>query len=160
MRKQILSPVTSTASTSSSQKLNIADLAAVLVTSEAPDSPVENAFDDQCGPGGSRWMAMDPGEQTLIVAFDAPQVLQRIILEVEEREVERTQEVDIALSEDGGQTYRELLRQEYVFSPAGATFEREEWTVSAQKVTQVRLRITPDKGGRPCRATLTTLAFC
>jgi hypothetical protein len=95
----------------------------------------------------------------LIVAFDMPQLLHRIILEVEEREVERTQELFIALSEDGGQTYRELLRQEYTFSPAGATFEREEWTIAARAITHVRLWIKPDKGGRPCRATLTALAF-
>ena len=159
MRKQIVPLVPRTASTSSSQELNIADLATVLVTSEAPNFPVENAFDDQYGPGGSRWMAAEAGEQTLTVAFDVPQSLRRIVLEVEEREVERTQEISVALSEDGGHTYHELVRQEYTFSPAGATFEREEWEVSVQKVTHVRVQIKPDKGGRPCRATLTTLAF-
>jgi len=159
VRKQIIPLAPGASSTSSAQELNITDLATVLVTSEAPDFPVENAFDGQHGAGGSRWMAVEPGEQTLIVAFDVPQILRRIVLEVEEREVERTQEVDVALSEDGGRTYRELLRQEYTFSPVGATFEREEWAVSVQKVTHVRVRIKPDKGGRPCRATLTTLAF-
>jgi hypothetical protein len=125
MRKQIVQPTPITPSSSSSQELNVADLATVLVTSEASDFPVENAFDDQRGPGGSRWVAAEPGEQTLTVAFDAPQTLQRVTLEVEEREINRTQELQLSVSEDGGRTYREILRQEYTFSPSGATFERE-----------------------------------
>ncbi|MGE0679501.1 MAG: hypothetical protein AB7P69_01140 [Candidatus Binatia bacterium] len=159
MRKQIVQATSLTSTSPSSQELNVADLATVLVTSEASDFPVENAFDDRRGPGGSCWAAVEPGEQTLTVAFDVPQTLRRIVLEIEEREVERTQELSVALSEDGGQTYRELLRQEYTFSPSGATFEREEWSVPARKVTHVQVRIKPDKGNRPCLATLTTLAL-
>jgi hypothetical protein len=37
-------------------------------------------------------------------------------------------------------------------SPPGATFEREQWGV-----TLLRLVIKPDKGGKPCRASLTSL---
>jgi hypothetical protein len=159
MRKHIGQPAPPLFSCHSAQELNIAALATVLVTSEASAFPVENAFDDSRGPGGSRWVAAEPGEQTLTVAFDVPQTLRLITLEVEEREVERTQELCVALSEDGGQTYRELLRQEYTFSPSGATFEREEWSVPARKVTHVQVRIKPDKGNRPCLATLTTLAL-
>jgi hypothetical protein len=98
-----------------------------------------------------------PGEQTLILAFDSPQAIRRIILEVEEPEVSRTQELQLALSCDGGQTYRELLRQEYNFSPPVMTFEREDWAVSVDAVTHLRLWIKPDKGGKPSRATLTSL---
>ena len=158
MRKHIVHP-SSIAAASPAEALPVADLATVLVTSEAADFPVEHAFDDRRGPGGSRWRAAEPGEQTLTVVFDVPQILRRVILEVEEREVERTQELWVTFSEDGGRTYHELVRQEYTFSPSGATFEREEWTVSAQQVTQVQVRIKPDKGGRPSYATLTTLAF-
>lgn len=159
MRKQIIRPTPLAASTPSAQELYIADLATVLVTSEASDFPVENAFDDRRGPGGSRWVAAEPGEQTLTVAFDAPQTVQRVTLEIEEREISRTQELQLSVSEDGGRTYREILRQEYTFSPSGSTFEREEWSVSVRKVTHVQVRIKPDKGNRPCLATLTTLAL-
>jgi hypothetical protein len=159
MRKQIGQPASPTPASSSSQELNVADLATVLVTSEAPGFPVENAFDDQRGPGGSRWVAAEPGEQTLTVAFDAPQTIQRVTLEIEEREISRTQELQLSVSEDGGRTYREILRQEYTFSPSGATFEREEWAVPARQVTHVQVRIKPDQGSRPCLATLTTLAL-
>lgn len=138
---------------------DIAALATVFVTSETADHPLEHAFDHQRGPGGSRWMAAEPGEQVLILVFDTPQSISKILLEVEEPDVSRTQELSVAVSCDGGQTYRELLRQEYTFSPPGTTFEREVWAVTAAGVTHVQLVIKPDKGDKPCRATLTALAL-
>ena len=71
----------------------------------------------------------------------------------------RTQEIEVAISRDGGQTYQILLRQEYTFSPPGTMFEREVWAIPAEGVTHLQLVITPDKGGAPCHATLTTLAL-
>src|SRR4028119_1740292 len=131
-------------------EIDIAAVATVLVTSEAAEHPVDHAFDAHRGPGGSRWVAGEPGEQTLILAFDAPQAIRRVALEVEEPEVARTQELQLAVSTDGGRTYREVLRQEYNFSPAGATFEREDWAVDAVGVTHLRLLIRPGAGGHPC----------
>ena len=158
MRKQIL---TSNPAPSAPfpGALDVAALATVAVTSETADHPVENAFDNRHGPGGSRWVAEMPGEQTLILAFDAPQTIRQVSLEVEETRDCRTQELQLAVSHDGGNTYRELLRQEFNFAPAATTFEREEWTVVAEEVTHLRLGIKPDKGGRPCRASLTTLSL-
>jgi len=137
--------------------LDIPALATVLVTSETADAPIDNVFDLSRGPGGSRWLAAVPGEQRLILAFDTAQPLQQITLEVEEHEVSRTQELQLSVSVDGGQTYQELLRQEYTFSPPGTTFEREAWTVNVTGVTHLQLWIKPDKGDKPCRATLTSL---
>ena len=158
MRKQIL---TSNPATSAPLpgELDVAALATVAVTSEMADHPVENAFDNRRGPGGSRWVAETPGEQTLVLAFDTPQNFRQVSLEVEENQDSRTQELHLAFSHDGGNTYRELLRQEFNFAPPGTTFEREEWTVAAGGVTHLRLRIKPDKGDRPCRASLTTLSL-
>ena len=82
-----------------------------------------------------------------------------ISLEVEEPEVSRTQVLQVSFSSDGGQTYQELRRQEYTFSPPGTTFEREEWAVTVEVGTHLQLVITPDKGGQPCRATLTSLGI-
>ena len=140
-------------------ELDLVDLAIVAITSESADNPIENAFDQRRGPGGSRWVAHTPGEQTLILTFDAPQALRRVSLEVEEVHESRTQELQLAVSHDGGNTFRELLRQEFTFSPSGATFEHEEWTIVAEKVTHLRLCLNPDKGGRPCRASLTCLSI-
>jgi hypothetical protein len=140
-------------------EINVTAVATVLVTSEDPGHPIDHAFDALTGPGGSRWVAGEPGEQTLILAFDAPQSIRWVSLEIEETEVARTQELDLAISCDGGQTYRELVRQEFNFSPPGTTFEREEWAVASEGVTHLRLRIKPDKGGKSGRATITTLAL-
>ena len=138
---------------------DIAALATVGVTSEAAEYPIDHAFDSHRGPGGSRWVAGAPGPQRLLLTFDAPQTLRRLRLEVEERDVSRTQELQVAISRDGGQTYQTLLRQEYTFSPPGTTFEREEWSVPAEGVTHLQLVIKPDKGGASYHATLTTLAL-
>lgn len=158
LRKYLLTQQ-STATAPQSGAKDIAAIATVWVTSEAADAPIDCAFDQSRGPGGSRWVAAVPGEQRLILAFDTPQTIRMISLEVEEPEVSRTQVLQVSVSSDGGQTYQELRRQEYTFSPPGTTFEREEWAVTVEEVTHLQLVITPDKGGQPCRATLTSLGI-
>jgi hypothetical protein len=157
LRKQIIKGPRAVPAASSGE-IDIASVATVLVTSEAPGHPVDHAFDGDRGPGGSRWVAGEPGDQTVILAFDAPQAIRHVLLEIEEPGAARTQELRLAASCDGGQTYRELVRQEYNFSPPGTTFEREEWAMQTEGVTHLRLWIRPEKGGRPLLATLTTLA--
>jgi hypothetical protein len=158
LRKKILSTHLITSGHSSPQK-DIAALAMVLVTSEDPDHPIDHVFDGERGPGASRWIAAQPGEQTVILAFDAPQTIRKVLVEIEEPDISRTQEMDVSISDDGGQTYRELVRQEYTFSPPGTTREHEEWSINANGVSHLRLRIKPEKGGKACRATLSTLAL-
>lgn len=85
--------------------------------------------------------------------------MRRLALVVEEPDVARTQELQMATSDDGGRTYREVLRQEYTFSPQGSKFEREGWAADADAVTRLRLVIRPDKGGKPYLATITSLAL-
>ena len=138
MRKQILGQTSPTIPTSVPGELNIDAIATALVTSETPDHPI--------------------GEQTVTLAFDAPQALRGVHLEIEEQQVSRTQELQLAISQDGGKTYREILRQEYNFSPPGTVFEREDWSVGADGVTHLRLWIKPDKSGHPCRASITSFA--
>lgn len=159
MRKRILDDRQGTAPIPLPGELDIAAIATALLSSEAADHPIENAFDNRRGVGGTRWVAAEPGEQTLILAFDTPQAIREIYLEIEEREVSRTQELQVAISHDGGQNYPELVRQEYTFSPPGTVFEREVWSVSADPVTHLRLWIKPDKGGKPCKVVLTSLAL-
>jgi hypothetical protein len=158
LRKQVLTTRPTVPAPRTSEK-DIAAIATVLVTSEHPDHPIDHAFDGQRGPRASRWIAGQPGEQMLILAFDAPQTIHKVRVEIDEPDVDRTQEMDVSISIDGGQTYRELLRQEYTFSPPGTSRECEEWTFNACGVTHLQLRIKPDKGDKPCRATLTTLAL-
>jgi len=158
LRKQIIKP-SPAAPIPMPGEIDIAAVATVLVTSEDPCHPVDHAFDQQRGPGGGRWVAGETGEQAVILAFDAPQTIRRVVLEVEEPEAARTQELQLAVSNDGAQTYRELRRQEYNFNPPDTTFKREDWAVTAEGVTHLRLQIKPDKGGKPCRATITSLVL-
>jgi len=159
LRKQIITPHPATQGITPGE-IDIASVAMVQVTSESPEHPIDHVFDEHRGPGGTRWIAGESGEQTVILAFDEPQTIRHFLLEVEELEFSRTQELQLSLSCNGGRTYRELLRQEFNFSPDGTTFEREMWTVSAQGVTHLRLVIKPDKGGKPRLATLTSLILC
>ena len=69
---------------------------------------------------------------------------------------ERTQEVRVEASDDGGRTYRQILVQEYNFSPRAATFQREEQRFNLHRVTHLRLTIVPNKNGS-CAASLTAL---
>jgi hypothetical protein len=158
LRKQVVRKH-STQSASLEGEISIADVATVQVTSEEADHPIDNAFDHNRGPGGSRWIADEPGEQTVILLFDSPQTIRQIGVEVEELAVRRTQELAVSVSSDGGRTYRELVRQEFNFSPPGTSFERELWSTPTGAVTHLRLEIKPDKGGRVGRATLTSLTL-
>ncbi len=158
LRKQILTTY-QTKSGHGAAETDIAAVATVLVSSEDPRHPIDHAFDGQRGPGASRWIAAQPGEQTLILAFDLPRTIRKIRVEVEEPETSRTQEMTVSISQDGGQTYRELVRQEYNFSPPGTTLEHEEWSIGADAISHLQLRIKPDKGGKVGLATLTTLAL-
>jgi hypothetical protein len=160
LRKHIVpNPLQAAAVGTEPAGLHIPALATVLVTSEAGDHPVDLLFDGNNGPGGTRWVASADGEQTLIVAFDTPQAIREVGLEVEEPSASRTQVLTLSLSQDGGRTYREIVRQEFNFSPPGTTFEREVWNVPAGRVTHLRIAIKPDKGGVPHRATLTSLTM-
>ena len=88
--------------------------------------------------------------------FDEPQSVSRLVYEVEETVRERTQEVRVEVSENGGQTYRQILVQEYNFSPREATYQREELRLNLLQVSRFRLTVVPNKNGSGT-ATLTTL---
>jgi hypothetical protein len=141
------------------QRIAVLATATVVASSEAEGHPVSHIFDEHRGPGGTQWIAGEPGEQTLIIAFHKPMIIRRISVEIEEREIPRTQELQVSISSDGGRTYRELRRQEFTFSPDGATWECEDWAVAELNVTNLRLLIRPDKGRQDMFAKLTSLVL-
>jgi hypothetical protein len=114
-------------------------------------------LDGRSGPGATRWISARPDTiEHIVVEFDQPQAISRLVYEVEEAARERTQEVRVEVSEDGGRSYRQILVQEYTFSPAGATYQREEVRFNLRQVSHLRLTIVPNKGGSGT-ATLTAL---
>src|SRR3954454_9868444 len=96
LRKKILSESAGPATASGG--IDVPATATVTVTSEVADHPVDNAFDGRGGPGGTCWVAAEPGDQTVILAFDAAQTLRQMILEIEELEVSRSQELEVSVS--------------------------------------------------------------
>ena len=62
-------------------------------------------------------------------------------------------------SPDGDQSYREIVRQQYNFSPLQVTHEVEEYDVDLDSVTALELRIKPDISGGSARAALTQLSL-
>jgi len=89
--------------------------------------------------------------------FDRPQRLHRLHLVFVEEQQARTQEFVVQWSADGGQSYRELVRQQYTFSPPGTTREVEDYEVHLDGVTALAIQIIPDITGGEAWATLGAL---
>jgi hypothetical protein len=102
--------------------------------------------------GGTRgWRAADSGSQTIRLIFDQPQRLTRIALAFEETETERTQEFVLRWSGNGGRSFREIVRQQWNFSPPNTIHEVEEFQVALSGVAVLELIIVPDisRGSAP-----------
>jgi hypothetical protein len=126
----------------------------VEITSEDPAFPIESALLPGTHPG---WRAAHPGAQVIRLVFDAPQALQRLHLVFSEEQHERTQEFLVQWSADGGQSFREIVRQQYHFSPPGTRGEVEDYYMHLEGVTALEIHLVPDiQGGEVC-ATLREL---
>ena len=121
--------------------LNLEMLAEVEISSEDAVHPIESAL----LPGrDTGWRASDPGKQVIRLLFENPQRLRRIRLNFIEINIERTQEFTLRWSPDGGHSFQDIVRQQWNFSPEGATSESEDLQVDLQGVTILELAITPD----------------
>jgi hypothetical protein len=145
-----------TRSDANAQWLNLDGLAEVEVTSQEITHPIESAL-LLLPESATGWKASEPGPQILRILFDRPQRIKRLYLEFQEFTSARTQEFVLRWSSNGGASYREIVRQQYNFSPPGTTAEREHYSVDLDGVTRVELTIIPDISGGPARATLTQL---
>jgi hypothetical protein len=134
--------------------LDLAQVAQVELTSEDPDHPIEAALR---GAPGHGWRAATPGPQAIRLIFDQPQRLRRIHLTFQEEATPRTQEFSLRWSPDGGQSYRDVQRQQYTFSPPGTTRQVEDYKVDLAGVTLLVLQIVPDIGGGRAHASLAAL---
>lgn len=138
-------------------EIDIAGCATILYSSEDPANPVEYMLDGHSGRGATRWISARPDTtECIVLEFDRPQLIAKLVYEVEEAERERIQEVRVEISEDGGRSYRQILVQEYTFSPRGATYQREEQRFGHVRASHLRLRIVPNKSGSGT-ATITAL---
>lgn len=154
MRKRIIGPARQETAVVEPEWLDLGEICEVEVTSEDAAHPIESAL---LVGGASGWRAAAPGEQTIRLLFAEPQPLRRIQLAFEETSTERTQEYVLRWSADGGRSFREIVRQQWNFSPQGATSETEDHHVELPAVNVLELRITPEISGREAFASLVRL---
>ena len=134
--------------------LDVEHVAVVEVTSEENGYPIESALQETESQG---WRAANSGAQTIRLIFDEPQTLTRIWLVFEDSENTRTQEFVLRWSSDNGNSFREVVRQQWNFSPPDSTREVEDYAVELSAVTVLELIIVPDKSGGAARASLASL---
>src|SRR5947209_7289194 len=154
MRKRLITPTPETVWPHGEGWLDLERAAAVEVTSEDENFPVESALvlGETWG-----WRAAIPGTQTIRLVFDQPQRLRHISLVFEETETTRTQEFVLRWSSDGGRSFREIVRQQWNFSPPETIREVEEYHVELSDVTVLELIIVPNNSGGAARASLKSL---
>ena len=154
MRKRLITPTPESIRTRGASWLDVEGQAVVEVTSEDKNYPVESAFVSGDAQG---WRAAAPGSQTIRLVFDHPQRLRCISLVFEESETARTQEFVLRWSPDGGNSVKEIVRQQWNFSPPNSVREVEEYQVELSAVTILELVINPNISGGVARASLKNL---
>src|SRR5438874_5923906 len=156
MRKRLITPIPQDAPPRDEGWLDLDGAAVVEVTSEEKDYPVESALVS----GEMRgWRAADPGTQTIRLIFHQPQKIRRISLAFEENEIKRTQEFVLRWSSDDGRSFREIVRQQWNFSPPDTAREVEEYQVEIPNVTILELVVVPDITRGATRASLKSLCL-
>jgi hypothetical protein len=151
MRKRIINHDPGKSSAVDDTWLNLESLARVEVSSEDPQNPIEAAFELNPSSG---WRAATLGQQIVRLLFDEPQNVRLIHLVFDEHEQERLQEYALSWCPGGGQPYREIVRQQYTFSPPTTSREVEDHRVNLDGCTGLELSIIPDVRGSAVRASI------
>jgi hypothetical protein len=144
MRKSIVTTGVAANEVKGGDWLDLDEIARVEISSEDANLPIEDALGKTPTTG---WRATVTGPQVVRLLFDAPQRIQRIQVHFVEKAAERGQE--FAVYAGSGAELREVVRQQWTFSPHGATEELEDYTVDLNGVTTLELRIDPDRSHDP-----------
>ena len=124
--------------------LDLESLATFEISSEDAEYPIEGALRDD----EKSWRAAEDGKQTIRINFDSPQIVSRIALRFEENNVARTQQFILLWRSSRESNWREIVRQQFNFSPPHTTTELEEYNVSLTDVITIELKIVPDINGK------------
>jgi hypothetical protein len=154
MRKRVIPRETPETPDEDQHWLDLEQLVQAELTSEEAGYPIEAGLGLQAGAG---WRAQQFGKQTIRLLFDEPHRIRRIRLVFEENNRERTQEFVLRWSPDGGASWREIVRQQYNFSPPDSCREVEDYAVDIDGLTLLELDIIPDISGGEARASLAQL---
>jgi len=156
MRKRLITPRPETVRPRGEGWLDVERAAIVEITSEDRNFPVESAFVSKEAQG---WRAAMAGTQAIRLIFDQPQRLKQISLVFEEKEIPRMQEFVLRWSSDGGSSFREIVRQQWNFSPPETIREVEQYQVELSNVTVLELTVVPNTSGGSARASLKSLCL-
>src|SRR6266853_4730662 len=154
MRKSQITRIPPSAPLRDQAWMDVDRVASVEVSSEESDYPIECALLLE---GKRGWRAANPGAQTIRLIFDQPQKLRRILLVFEDTENSRTQEFVLQWSPDIESSLREIIRQQWNFSPPDSILETEDYSVELSGVKVLELMIIPKKNGAEVRASLVSL---
>ena len=121
--------------------LDVLSLADIQVSSQDDLFPIEHAFQSAATLG---WRAGAPGTQVIQVLFHKAQSLRMIQIHFIERASERTQEFVLRYAQ-ADRIMHEVRRQQFNFSPAGSTEDREKIAVHLDAVVVLELEINPDR---------------
>ena len=156
MRKRLITRRPETVQSRGEGWLDVERAAIVEITSEDRNFPVESAFVSKEAQG---WRAAMAGTQAIRLIFDQPQRLKQISLVFEEKEIPRMQEFVLRWSSDGGSSFREIVRQQWNFSPPETIREVEQYQVELSNVTVLELTVVPNTSGGSARASLKSLCL-
>jgi hypothetical protein len=154
VRKSLITRIPQNAPLRDRAWMDLDRMASVETSSEDADYPIESALLLE---GERGWRAADPGMQTIRLIFDEPQKLRRILLVFQDTENIRTQEFVVRWSPDIQHSSREIVRQQWNFSPPDSVRETEDYSVELSEVKVLELEIVPDKSGGDVRASLVSL---
>jgi hypothetical protein len=144
MRKSIVSPSTTTTTPISDLWRDLERIARVEISSEDENFPIEHALGKKETTG---WRAAGTGPQLIRLHFDEPLAIKRLQLHFVEKAAERSQE--FAVYAGAGAELKEVVRQQWSFSPHGSTEELEDYPVNLSGITTLELRIDPDRSHDP-----------
>jgi hypothetical protein len=154
MRKRLISAPTKVDSAPAGDWLKLGEAAQVEVTSEADGYPVEGALLPHQERG---WRAGIAGTQTIRLIFDEPQTVRTIRLVFKEEHDARTQEFSLRYLPHGMKLWKDVVRQQWNFSPPQSVEECEEYKLHLPSTAALELTITPDISRLGIRASLETM---
>jgi hypothetical protein len=134
--------------------LDVESLARIETTAKDLEYPIESVLTSDRKLG---WRAAGTGEQIIRLLLNVPLTLKRIRLAIDEAENGCTQEFILCWSPEDGQSYGDIVRQQYTFNPPFTSREVEDFNVDLGGVSALELKILPNISGGSTHASLTRL---
>jgi len=148
VRKSLIGAVGKSGTQIETNWRDLEKIARVEVSSEDEVFPIEHALSKTPSTG---WRASSTGPQIIRLLFDEVVSFRKIQVHIVERAAERMQELTILAGAELA-AMREVLKQQFTFSPGGSTEEIEDYDVDLAGIRVLELRIDPDRSHDPARS--------